>query len=182
MPGDDSLKAVYDFVERACVRLQAGEVLNRCLDDNHSKPVQSWVEGLVVAGPQNIGILYEILAEVGRRQKQIDQDVNQVVNHFEVSLKNNGVHLFDIEKTRLPYEFVPQEFLKLLTDMGISDKETRLDCLRILHDGHELLSSLFDHQKLLEEIETYLEDWMWGMAYQTTHHKQSDLMDNSRII
>jgi len=66
--------------------------------------------------------------------------------------------------------------------MGISDKETRLDCLRILHDGHELLSSLFDHQKLLEEIETYLEDWMWGMAYQTTHHKQSDLMDNSRII
>jgi hypothetical protein len=182
MQQDDSLRSIYDFVERACVRLQAGEVLNRCLDDNHSQPVQSWVEGLVISGPQNIGILQEILAEVGRRKTQIDQDINQVINHFEASLNNQGVHLLGLEKNKLPYKFVPKNFLNLLTEKGVSDKETRLECLRILHDAHELLTSLFEHLRLLEEIETYLKDWLWGMAYHTAHQKQYELLGNFLII
>ena len=54
---DDAITAVYDFVERAYIRLQAGEVLNHCLDKGDAVPLHNLVEGLVLAGPQSLSVL-----------------------------------------------------------------------------------------------------------------------------
>jgi hypothetical protein len=48
----DPLEAVNAFVERAYVRLQAGEVLLYCLEREDAAPMRTLVEELVLAGPQ----------------------------------------------------------------------------------------------------------------------------------
>ena len=60
---DDPLDAVYSYVERAYIRLQAGDVLIRCLDEANAAPIQQMVETLILAGPGSIGVLQEILSE-----------------------------------------------------------------------------------------------------------------------
>jgi hypothetical protein len=46
---DKPLESVFSYVERAYMRLQAGDVLIRCLEDNSLEPIQEMVQGLVQA-------------------------------------------------------------------------------------------------------------------------------------
>ena len=75
---DDPLDAVYSYVERAYIRLQAGDILIRCLDEGNSAPIQQMVEALVLAGPHSMGVLQEILAEAEQRKGQIIDDLQQL--------------------------------------------------------------------------------------------------------
>lgn len=127
---DDPLDAVYSYVERAYIRLQAGDMLIRCLDEGNASPIQQMVEALILAGPGNIGILQEILAEAEQRKAQILDDLHQL-------------------KARA------------------SDPELN-------QDGKEMISNLAARLNLLDEIETYLQDWVWGLAYQTTRQILND--------
>ncbi|MFU8773496.1 MAG: hypothetical protein ACNA8H_13895, partial [Anaerolineales bacterium] len=179
MEGDDPLKAVYDFAERVHARMQAGEVLNHCLEQNHSAPVQSWVERLVIAGPQNFRILQEILVEVSHRKVQVNQDILQVIDHYVNSLSTKGVRFADYETNLLKNKLAPEVFMTILKEQRISDRENRLECFQLLYDANEVLKNLYDHLKLLDEIETYLQDWMWGMAYQFARQKESKRLDNT---
>jgi hypothetical protein len=78
---DDPLDAVYSYVERAYIRLQAGDVLIRCLDEGNAVPIQQMVEGLVLAGPRSMGILQEILTEAEQHKGQIIDDLHQLKAH-----------------------------------------------------------------------------------------------------
>src|SRR5512145_3099372 len=75
---DPSLDAVYAYVEKAYLRMQAGDVLVRCLEEESTIPMQQVVEGLVLAGPQSIAILREMLAESSQRKSQVQDDMHQV--------------------------------------------------------------------------------------------------------
>jgi hypothetical protein len=57
---DDPIDAVYSYVERAYVRLQAGDILIRCMEEGNALPMQQMVEGLVLAGPQSLSVLREM--------------------------------------------------------------------------------------------------------------------------
>jgi hypothetical protein len=127
---DDPLDAVYSYVERAYIRLQAGDVLIRCLDEANAAPIQQMVETLILAGPGSIGVLQEILSEAGQRKAQIVDDLHQL--------------------------------------------KARAASPGLNQDGNEMVDNLEARIQLLEEIETYLQDWVWGLAYQTTRQILND--------
>jgi hypothetical protein len=165
---DEPLEAVYAFVERAYLRLQAGDLLIRCLEAGTSTPLQQMVEGLVLAGPRSLGILREILAESVVRRSQVVDDLHQVFSDFENSLKGYGVHLIGGRSISSVVSLSSKNFLRMLAEQGIHDDEAQVVCLQLLRDSRDLLTSLKVHIELLDEIEDYLEDWIWGLACQET--------------
>lgn len=114
MMTDDPLEAVFSMVERAFMRLQAGDVLLLCLEEDNTAPMQKLVEGLVLAGPQSLNALRELRAEATSRK-------NELLGEFSTS--------------------------------------------------EDSLSQLARQIILLEEVEVYIEDWMWGLMYQTAHQR-----------
>ncbi len=163
----DPLDDVYSFVERAYIRLQAGDILIRCLEEGSPDPIQGMVEGLVVAGPQSINVLREILAEAGQRKAQVMDDLHQLFNDLGRNLNSYGVYLNNPESYLAITQLTPVRLLGMLRDQGIIDEKIQIDCLKILRDSRELMVSLTNHVRLLEDIETYLKDWLWGLAYQS---------------
>jgi len=170
---EDPLNSVYSYVENAYIRLQAGDLLNRCLDEGSEAPIQQLIEGLVLAGPQNIQVLKEILAETEQRRSQVSEDIQQLLADLEKSLKAYGVHLEGVRKPRSMMRMTQAGFLKLLRQQDINDENTQVACLQILKDSRELMTSLGSRLKLLERIGTYLRDWLLGLTYQSIHQDGS---------
>jgi hypothetical protein len=83
---DDPIDAVYSYVERAYVRLQAGDILIRCMEEGNASPMQQMVEGLVLAGPKSLSVLREMRSESAHRKSQILDDLHQVYSDLENSL------------------------------------------------------------------------------------------------
>ena len=79
----DPLGSVFSFVERAYLRLQASDVLTHCLEDGNTAPLQSLVEELVIAGPQSLRAIREILIEVKSRKVQLKEDLYQINSRLE---------------------------------------------------------------------------------------------------
>ena len=171
---NDSLETVYAFAERAYIRLQAGDVLFRCLQESSMSPIQSWVEGLVVEGPQNLDTLRAILAEAGERRSQAEEDLRELLEEFETNLKRYGVSAPDNLRTSTLQRLSQVRFLTLLNEQGILEQETQLACLRLLKNMRELSGTLIDHSRLLDQIELYLQDWLWGMVYETARQERVD--------
>jgi hypothetical protein len=166
---DDPLEAVHAFVERAYIRLQAGEVIMRCMDVGSTIPIHQMVEGLILSGPQNLGVLREMLVESGQRKIQIIDDLHQVINDLKKNLKNYGVQLSDIKSAGSVSTLSSPGFLELLKEQGVTDQEVQSLCLRILNESLDLIDSMSGNVVLLEDIELYLSDWLWGLAYQSAH-------------
>jgi hypothetical protein len=167
----DPLDDVYSFVERAYVRLQAGDVLIRCMEEGNPAPIHQMVEGLVLAGPQSINILREIMSETSQRKHQVVDDLNQLFSDLERSLKGYGVYLNDAKVYPTLPHLTPVRFLAVLREQGITEEKVQKDCLKILRNSRELIASLSDQVKLLDDIEIYLKDWIWGLAYQITRQE-----------
>ncbi len=106
------------MVERAFIRLQAGDVLLSCLVDDDTQPVQKLVEGLVLAGPQSLNALREVRAEAASRKSE------------------------------------------LIGELAASDDSMDQVTRQII---------------LLEEVEIYIDDWMWGLMYQSAHQRASEI-------
>lgn len=162
---DDPLRSVYAYVERAYVRLQAGDLLTRCLDESSISPVQQMVEGLVVAGPQSLESLREVLAEASQRRAQVQDDLHQLYQNLQKTFASYGIRF---EPDILPKAVVlsPEHFQQLLKGRQVDD-EAQVTCLQILHDSQDLVENMSAQLCILSEIETYLHDWLWGLAYQS---------------
>jgi hypothetical protein len=171
---DDPLDAVYAYVERAYLRLQAGDILLRCLEEGNSSPMRQMVEGLVLAGPNSLGVLREMLTETNRQKAQAVDDLYRVYNEFEDSLRSYGVRLVGIKSARAAAHLSAVRFLKILRDQDILEEKNQVACLQILKNSRELLKSLDGNIRLLEEIEIYLEDWMWGLVYQSARQESNE--------
>ncbi len=164
---EDPLNTVYAYAERAYVRLQAGDLLIRCIEEGSPAPMQQMVEGLVLAGPQSLSALQEMLAVTGQQKSQAMDDIHQVFAEFENNLKKYGVRLKGIKTPLALARLSPVRFLKILRDQQIADEKMQIACMQLLKDSREVMRSLAAHLQLLEDIETYLQDWMWGLAYQS---------------
>jgi hypothetical protein len=165
---EDPLDAVYDYVEQAYMRLQAGDMLTQCLDEGCMGPLQSIVELLVVVGPQSLESLREILTEVYMRRSQLKNDQHQVFARLENELKDYGFRLGGIHSLMSLSRLTPMAFLALLHSQHVVNETDQLVCLQRLDEALEVMRSLDEHLKLLDEIEVYLEDWLWGLIYQSS--------------
>lgn len=162
---DDPLRSVYAYVERAYVRMEAGDLLTRCMDENSIAPVQHMVEGLVMAGPQSLQALREVLAEASQRKVQVQDDLNQLYQNLEKTLGSYGIR-FDRELLPKAVGLSPEHCKQLLKGLQVED-EARVTCMQILRDSQDLVDNLSTRMCTLSEIETYLQDWLWGLAYQS---------------
>lgn len=170
----DPIEAIYAFVERAYVRLRAEDILIRCMDEDNSAPMQRWVEGLLLAGPQSLGALREILAEVGDYKALSIKELRQISKDFEDHLENYGLEFDDGQKSAWLDKLTFHKFSIFLEEQGVRDEQTKHDCLQQLNEAHKHLNHVYTQLGLLEEIEGYLEDWLWGLVYQSAHQVQAE--------
>jgi hypothetical protein len=163
---DDPIEDVYSFVERAYIRLQAGDVLIRCLADSTTTPIQQMVEGLILAGPQSLEDLQQVLIETSTRKSQVEDDLQQVYEEMKRVLKEYGVEFTHTDDYHAALMFSPLELIVLMQSQGVVDHEKQSACQRVFQESQSLLKNLNINLHLLAEIERYLQDWLWGLTYQ----------------
>jgi len=166
--GDDHLDNFLEFAERAFIRIQAGEVLSRCLDVDNISPIHKLVESLVIAGPDSLEVFHEVLAETDLRKKQIETDLEQIVSGLQSSLASYGCSLPGVHKASALNRLRPARFISMLRAQGIPDEDTLYNCIQLIRDARDLVQSLDEKHRLLSQAEQYLNDWLWGVYYNTT--------------
>jgi hypothetical protein len=173
---DDSLDDVYAFAERAFIRLQAAEILTRCLDVASTTPMRKLVESLVMTGPESLEVFREVLAETIKRKSQVEDDLQQVMRGLVTNLDSYGIQLPGISKPMTLTRMRPPRFIGMLRSQGVVDEDVQSTCLQLLQDARDLVTSLGEHYMLLAELEKYLHDWMWGIMYQITRSEKVNFL------
>ncbi|MGE5123907.1 MAG: hypothetical protein ACM3H7_05275 [Acidobacteriaceae bacterium] len=173
-PGD----SIYSIVEKAYFRLQAGDVINHCLEDGTSAPVHEMIQELVLAGPRSLDALREILGEATKRKAQVSDDLSQVANQLSIILKGYGVTLEKEGGNQALQSMSKRQLLRMLDEQEIVEQEARTGSMQVWQESQELLNTLVVKIRLLDQIETYLQDWVWGLTYQSIKRGEDDAMQN----
>ena len=159
--------SIYSLVEKAYFRLQAGDVLNHCIEDGSTFPIHEMIQEMVLAGPQSLEALREILGEAIKRKSQVHDDLNQVTNQLSIILKGYGISLESKQGNPLVQVLTEDQLAALMDEQGVMEEGTRTSSLQVMKDSRELISTLNGKIQLLENIETYLQDWLLGLTYQS---------------
>ena len=175
---EDKTDPVYTLVERAYVRMQAGDILAMCMEQGDPTPIQQMVESLIVAGPQNLVALREIIAELNTRKSQLHNDFHEILDDLDDNLIKMGVSKPTAQQIN-PLDIEPERFMLLLVEEGMEQEMERLECLRFLENSQEMIESVLKNITLLEDLEIYLNDWLWGLIYQTTRDELSEALINT---
>ena len=170
--------SIYSIVEKAYFRLQAGDVLTHCLEDGSTEPVHEMIQEMVLAGPQSLDALREILGEAMKRKAQVYDDLNQLTNQLSIILKGYGISLERQGGNQVLQSLTEHQLLDMLDEQNIVEAEERSGCLQVLQDSQELITTLNGKILLLESIETYLQDWLWGLTYQYIKQGEDEADDN----
>ncbi len=158
--------SIYSIVEKAYFRLQAGDVLTHCIEDGSTDPIHEMIQEMVLAGPHSLEALREIFGETIKRKTQVYDDLNQVTNQLSIILKGYGVNLEASGGNQILQTITEVQMQDLMDKQNIIEKETRSGCIQVVKDSQELIATLNGKIQLLENIEKYLQDWLWGLTYQ----------------
>jgi hypothetical protein len=178
---DESLDAVFSMVEKAFMRLQAGDVLVSCLEKDDTAPMQKLVEGLVLAGPQSLNALREVRAEVTTRKVEFQEEIARVFSKMEDELHVLGVNLAILPDHISIHHLEPTNFHHLLGHQGFPDDASQVKCARLLNSSKEIMSQLARQILLLDEVELYLDDWIWGLMYQSAHQIGAGIVRSGKL-
>jgi len=177
--------SIYSIVEKAYFRLQAGDVLTHCIEDGSTDPIHEMIQEMVLAGPQSLEALREILGEAIKRKTQVYDDLNQVTNQLSIILKGYGINLEQYGGNQVLQTITEAQLQDLMDKQDIVETETRSSTLQVMKDSRELITTLNSKIRLLENIEKYLQDWLWGLTYQFIRHGEdetdSDSMENGLL-
>jgi len=158
--------AIYSIVEKAYYHVQAGDVITHCMEDGSTDPIHEMIQEMVLAGPQSLKALREILGEAMKRKTQVYDDLNQVTNQLSIILTGYGINLEAHGGNQVLQSLTENQLLKLMDVQNIIETETRTSCMQVMMDSRELINTLNGKIQLLENIEKYLQDWLWGLTYQ----------------
>ena len=175
---DHPQDTVYSFVERAYIRLQVGDVLSRCLENGTIAPIREMVEGLVLAGPQNLAAMRDILEEAVQRRTQVQDDLHQVFAQFGIVLKGYGIKVDEQDTSLTIQSWTAPRLSEMMQQQGVEDTDAQKACLQIWQDSCEIMDNLSCNLSLLGDVELYLQDWMWGLAFQTAHRQNDSNASN----
>lgn len=170
---EDPLEAVNSFVERAYVRMQAGEVLLYCLEREDTAPMRTLVEGLVLEGTQSLNTLREVQAEVGLRRSQLQDDLHQIFSDLVQKFIPYGLNLADLHSPQSFARLNAISLVALLLECSIEDEADQANCLQALRNSQDMVANFIQHLRLIDEMETHLNDWLWGLIYQSTQQEWS---------
>jgi hypothetical protein len=166
---EKSASPVQSFMERAYVRLKTGEVLIHCIEKGNAVPMQQMVENLVLAGPESLGTFREVLSEVSSRRSQLEADVEQVYLDLVKNLEKMGIIPEELMSASNGENSVPEKCNDLLKLQPAKDESRRMSYLQLVLNTQEITKCLLEQINLIGEIERYLEDWLWGLIYQSVH-------------
>jgi len=171
---ENPIEAIYEFAEQSYLRLQASDVLMRCLELKSRDPMHELVEGFILQGPQSITALRETLAEAGQHRAETEDELHRAFIDLQGQCHNQGLQISGtldaFSLTSLPVEFLRN----IMIDQGLETEEKQTVCLKLLQKGRTTITRLVTKLDLLQEIETYIQDWLWGLAYQTVHQKNME--------
>jgi hypothetical protein len=176
--GNKPPASIYSIVEKAYFHLQAGDVLTHCMEDGSTKPIHEMIQDMVLAGPQSLEALREILAEAMKRKSQVNDDLSQVVNQLSIILKGYGIKLEPLRGSEMLQSIDENRLTELMDEQEIFEAETRSGCLQVIKDSRELISMLNGKIELLDNIEKYLQDWLWGLTYQFIRQGEDENNEN----
>jgi predicted RNA-binding protein len=176
--GNKPAASIYSIVEKAYFRLQAGDVLTHCMEDGTTAPIHEMIQEMVLAGPQSLEALREILAEAMRRKSQVHDDLNQVINQLAIILMGYGIKLEASGGNQILKSMDERQLSDLMDAQDILEAETRSGCLQVMKDSKELINTLDGKIQLLDSIENYLRDWLWGLTYQNIRHGEDETDNN----
>jgi hypothetical protein len=159
--------SIYTIVEKTYYRLQAGDVLTHCIEDGSSAPIHEMIQEMVIAGPQSLDALREILGETIKRKSQVHDDLSQVINQLSIILKGYGLNLDAYGGKQVLQKIDENQLIEMMNTQELFEADTRTGCLQVLMDSKELITTLDSKIQLLENIENYLQDWLWGLTYQS---------------
>jgi hypothetical protein len=171
--------SIYSIVEKAYFRLQAGDVLSHCMEDGTTGPIHEMIQEMVLAGPQSLEALREILAEAMKRKSQVHDDLSQVVNQLSIILKGYGIRLEASGGNQMLQSIDERQLTDLMNAQEIFEAETRSGCLQVMKDSRELINTLNGKIELLDNIEKYLQDWLWGLTYQFIRKGEDEASNNA---
>jgi hypothetical protein len=174
-----SASSIYSIVEKAYFRLQAGDVLTHCIEDGSTHPIHEMIQEMVLAGPQSLEALREILGEASKRKSQVYDDMNQVTNQLSIILKGYGVSLETQGGSQVLQSLTEDQLVRLMDQQGVSEQETRSSSMQVMKDSQELINTLSSKILLLESIENYLQDWLMGLTYQSIRQDGSAADESS---
>jgi hypothetical protein len=176
--GNKPTGTIYSIVEKAYFRLQAGDVLTHCLEDGSTNPVHELIQEMVLAGPQSLEALREILGETIKRKALVYDDLNQVTNQLSIILMGYGISLEQKGGHQVLQALNEDQLLEMLDEQNIIESEERSAALQILRDSQELIAVLNSKAQLLDNIEIYLQDWLWGLTYQSIKQGEDEAEEN----
>lgn len=177
--------SIYSIVEKAYYRLQAGDVLTHCMEDGSTDPIHEMIQEMVLAGPQSLEALREILGEAMKRKTQVYDDLNQVTIQLSIILKGYGIKLGAQEGNQVLQTLTENQLIGLMDAQDVIEKETRSGCLQVMKDSKEIITTLNNKIQLLENIEKYLRDWLWGLTYQFIRQGEDEAnynLTNSELL
>ncbi len=166
--------SIYSIVEKAYYRLQAGDVLTHCVEDNSAEPIHEMIQEMILAGPQSLEAIREMLSETTKRKTQVYDDLSQVVNQLSIILKSYGIRLEKSHGSTPLQSIDERQLIKLMDAQHIIGRDARSGSLQVLKDSRELMAALKSKIMLLENIEAYLQDWLWGLTYQFIRQGQDE--------
>src|SRR4030065_1290452 len=119
------LASIYSIVEKAYFRLQAGDVITHCLEEGSTGPIHEMIQEMVLAGPQSLDALREILSEALKRKVQVYDDLNQVTNQLSIILKGYGINLERQGGNQALQSLNEDQLLEMLDEQNIFDSGER---------------------------------------------------------
>lgn len=178
---DDNLETVLTMVERAFVRIQAGDVLATCLQQESTAPLQKLVEELVLAGPTSLNALREIRAEVIAQRAELQNEIARIFSSMEEKLMSWGVNLEGLSGRTTMHSLEIACLGNLLRPAEGQDDSRLLECSRLLGASKESMIQIARQILLLNEVDIYLGDWIWGLMYQSARQmERDDRLSNSK--
>ena len=166
---DDYLDSHRRTNGESFARIQAGDVLVKCLEDHSEAPIQRLVEALILAGPESLSVLREISSETSQRKLQVEDDMQQVLTGWKSNLESFGIPLRGLKRARIVSQMDTERFLAWLKSHGVAEEESQEVCIQLKKDLCDLLVTLNSNYALLDRIEKYLNDWIWGVFHQLVH-------------
>lgn len=172
------------------LRMQANDLLSHCIETGQIQPFYRVVQNLLLVGPSAFDTLYALLRETSQRRAQIEDEIHRAIGTFYNNVyAASGLTAEQFDRPFFAYETL-QFGYRLYGDYlyeidwiasGITG-ETFNQLSEYHAETSQKLDQLAKQYQLCLQLENYLDDWLWGMAYQTVQQLHAISFSKSNHI